>query len=127
MRLVPALVAAALVAATEGRCASWTWHLAAERYRRLNAFERAQCDKAAKLLKSKNPEAAANEYEKFKVQFPDSSALSVQFFVLGGIDQAQIVLGKLLKRVRHTVLVIQNVHPNPHTNHILVEREFFPR
>jgi TolA-binding protein len=77
------VLAAATLIAAEAVGASWTWHLAAARYRGLNAFERAQYDKAANLLKNKNPEAAANEFEKFKVQFPDSSVLSYVVFMRG--------------------------------------------
>jgi len=65
------------------RAADWTWELTNERYRQLNVFERAQYDKAARLLKEGNPQAAASEFEKFKIQFPDSAALAYVLFMRG--------------------------------------------
>ena len=53
----------------------WKWQLPVERYQKLNVFQRAQYDKAAKLLEQGSTKAAASEFEKFKVQFPDSPVL----------------------------------------------------
>jgi TolA-binding protein len=63
--------------------AQWTWKLEAERYGALNLFERAQYDKAKRLFEEKDYRAAAAEFEKFKVQFPDSAALSYVLFMRG--------------------------------------------
>ncbi len=63
------------MAARLGAARGWRWELASERYKALNVFERAQYDKAAKLFKDRNYDAAASEFEKFKVQFPDSPVL----------------------------------------------------
>jgi tetratricopeptide (TPR) repeat protein len=65
------------------RAASWTWELSPERYKRLNQFERAEYDKASSLLKAGNFVAAAGEFEKFKVQFPDSPSLPYALFMRG--------------------------------------------
>ncbi len=74
---------AALLCAGGARAADWKWELSTEGYRKLNVFERAQYDKAAKLLQENNFAAAASEFEKFKVQFPDSSALAYVVFMRG--------------------------------------------
>ena len=61
--------------ASAGAPKEWNWQLSTDRYKQLNVFERAQYDRAAKLLEGDNCAAAATEFEKFKVQFPESSAL----------------------------------------------------
>jgi tetratricopeptide (TPR) repeat protein len=61
--------------ASAGAPKEWHWQLSTERYKQLNVFERAQYDRAAKLLEDDNYAAAATEFEKFKVQFPESPAL----------------------------------------------------
>jgi len=61
----------------------WRWGLAVERYRKLNVFQRAQYDKAARLLRGRSYKAAASEFEKFKVQFPDSPILPYVLFMRG--------------------------------------------
>ncbi len=63
--------------------ADWTWKLNAERYGTLTLFERAQYAKAVRLFEVKDYRAAAAEFEKFKVQFPDSKALSYILFMRG--------------------------------------------
>ena len=63
--------------------ADWKWELPVARYRQLDVFQRAQYDKAARLLKENNFQAAASEFEKFKVQFPDSPALAYVLFMRG--------------------------------------------
>jgi len=63
--------------------ADWKWDLPVARYRQLDLFQRAQYDKAAKLLQENNPQAAASEFEKFKIQFPDSPALAYVLFMRG--------------------------------------------
>jgi len=75
------LALALLAAAPSSGAAEWNWQLSDARYRKLNAFERAQYDKAANLYKKKNYKAAASEFEKFKVQFPDSPALPHVIFM----------------------------------------------
>ncbi len=62
---------------------AWDWKLPAERYKRLNMFERAQYNKAKRLLENKQYRAAASEFEKFKVQFEDSSVLPYVIFMRG--------------------------------------------
>ena len=59
----------------------WSWQLSNERYRGLNVFERAQYDKAANLYKKGSYRAASSEFEKFKIQFPDSSVLPYVIFM----------------------------------------------
>ncbi len=61
----------------------WKWDLPVARYRQLDVFQRAQYDRAAKLLQDNNPQGAAGEFEKFKVQFPDSPALAYVLFMRG--------------------------------------------
>jgi len=56
--------------------ANWTWQLPVARYQRLNQFERAQYDKAAKLYEQRQYDAAAAEFEKFRVQFEDSDEIA---------------------------------------------------
>jgi len=63
--------------------ADWKWELPVARYRTLDVFQRAQYDKAAKLLQENSFQAAASEFEKFKVQFPDSPALAYVLFMRG--------------------------------------------
>src|ERR1700733_12457115 len=65
------------------KAATWTWELPAERYKKLDQFERAEYDKAANLLKQGSALTAAGEFEKFKIQFPDSSELSYALFMRG--------------------------------------------
>ncbi len=62
---------------------NWEWELNKERYKRLNAFERAQYNKAKKLFEDKQYRAAAAEFEKFKIQFADSSVLPYVIFMRG--------------------------------------------
>ena len=61
----------------------WSWELPAARYRKLNVFQRAQYDKAAALLRQGSHKAAASEFEKFRVQFPDAPVLSYVLFMRG--------------------------------------------
>ena len=65
------------------RAGDWSWELPIPRYKQLNVFQRAQVDKAADLVKQSAWAAAASEFEKFKVQFPDSPALSYVLFMRG--------------------------------------------
>ena len=61
----------------------WRWQLPAARYQTLNQFERRQLDKAAALVERKSYNAAAEEFEKFKADFPDSSLLSYVLLMRG--------------------------------------------
>ena len=79
-QFIVALVAC--VVATQA-FAAWEWELSAKRYMGMNAFERAQYTKAKKQCEAKQYRAAAAEFEKFKVQFPDSEALSYVLFMRG--------------------------------------------
>ena len=62
---------------------NWSWELPTDRYRRLNAFERAQYDKAASLLKNASYKAAASEFDKFRIQFGDSAFIPYVLFMKG--------------------------------------------
>jgi tetratricopeptide (TPR) repeat protein len=70
-----------LLASPVARAVNWHWALNPERYKKMNTFERAQYDKAAHLLETNQPAAAASEFEKFKVQFGDSPVLSYALFM----------------------------------------------
>lgn len=75
--------------------ADWNWRLPKDDYKQLNQFERAQYNKAAKLYergeesmirRHRRPDvkafnAAASEWEKFRVQFPNSSVLPYVVFM----------------------------------------------
>ena len=78
-----ALLALAVTAARPAEAAQWAWQLPAARYQKLNPFERRQYDKAAALVESKNYKAAADEFEKFKAEFPDSPLLAYMLFMRG--------------------------------------------
>ncbi|MFW5856290.1 MAG: tetratricopeptide repeat protein [Planctomycetota bacterium] len=58
-----------LIAAAPAHARAWDWALSDAQYKALNNFQRAQYDRAAKLVKEKQYKAAAAEFEKFKVQF----------------------------------------------------------
>jgi len=76
-RRTTAAVAALILAVTCAPAArTGAWELSTDRYKVMNAFERAQYDKAAGLFKEGNYKAAAPEFEKFIAQFPDSPNLS---------------------------------------------------
>jgi len=77
------LIALLAVIPLASRAADQNFPIAAERYGRLNLFERAQYDKARRLLNGGSYRAAGAEFEKFKVQFPDSEALSYVLFMRG--------------------------------------------
>ncbi len=72
-----------LLSISSVQATTWSWELPPDRYKKLDPFERAQYDKAAKLLKSASPAASAGEFEKFKIQFPDSTQLSYALFMRG--------------------------------------------
>ena len=74
---------AALLSAASLWAADWSWQLPADRYKQLDLFQRAQYDKASKLVQEGNFQAAAGEFEKFKVQFPDAPALAHMVFMHG--------------------------------------------
>jgi TolA-binding protein len=79
-----ALLACGLAAAAAAApVPPWTWELSTARYQKLNLFERAQYDKAAGLVKASGFKAAAGEFEKFKVQFPDSDFVPYALFMRG--------------------------------------------
>jgi len=61
----------------------WRWQLPPERYQQMSVFERAQYDKAALLFEQRDFDAAASEFEKFKVQYADSPNLSYMIFMNG--------------------------------------------
>lgn len=73
-------LAACAFCATAG-AEQWTWELTRDQVKGLNAFERAQYLKAAELFRDENYKAAAAEFEKMKVQFPDSPALPYAIFM----------------------------------------------
>lgn len=75
--LAVALLASPLLARNKG----WDWKLSGERTKKLNTFQRSELSKAMKLFEKKNYRAAANQFEKFKVQFDDSEALSYSIFM----------------------------------------------
>ncbi len=77
-----ALLTDVLLAAPRLR-ADWTWELPNERYQRMNMFERAQYDKAASQFRQNSYKSAAAEFEKFKIQFPDSENLPYILFMTG--------------------------------------------
>lgn len=77
-----------LLVADRAGAADWSWQLSADRYRALNQFERVQLDKATELFKKarrnmKACRAAAAEFEKFKVMFPDSIEVPYAVFMQG--------------------------------------------
>ncbi|HWE02929.1 MAG TPA: tetratricopeptide repeat protein [Tepidisphaeraceae bacterium] len=76
-------VAILLIGSVSASGADWHWQLAPERYKQMNAFERAQYDKAAHLLETNQAAAASSEFEKFKAQFGDSPVLSYCLFMRG--------------------------------------------
>ncbi len=80
--LLLSIVIACLLS-TSATAADWHWELSADRYKKMNTFERAEYDKAARLLETNQPAAAASEFEKFKVQFGDSPNLSYALFMRG--------------------------------------------
>ncbi|MCJ8330359.1 MAG: hypothetical protein HRT89_16315 [Lentisphaeria bacterium] len=55
--------------------ANWKWKLNGKNYQKMNMFQRAQYDKAAKMFNDKNYKGATSEFAKFKVQFPDSDVI----------------------------------------------------
>lgn len=61
----------------------WRWQLPAARYQQLNQFERRQIDNAAAQVEKQNYKAAAEEFEKFKAEFPESPLLSYALFMRG--------------------------------------------
>jgi TolA-binding protein len=62
---------------------AWSWQLPADRYQVLDQFERRQYEKAAALVEKQDYKTAAGEFEKFQVEFPDSSMLSYALFMRG--------------------------------------------
>ena len=94
---------ALLLAAVPALAKDWTWQLPAARYRELSVFQRAQYDKAAKLVEQSNYKAAAGEFEKFKVQFTDSPVLSYVLFMRGYCLHQAKFRNKAIK-VYHEVL-----------------------
>ncbi len=82
-----AILAVALLAGTL-HAQTWTPSLSAERYKALTMFERAQYDKALNLFrgaeKQRQPkvfESAATEFNKYRVQFPDSPVVPHVLFM----------------------------------------------
>lgn len=63
------------------QAADWRWQLDDKRYKQLTVFERAQVDKASELFRQKNYRTAASEFEKFKIQFEDSSIIAYVLFM----------------------------------------------
>jgi tetratricopeptide (TPR) repeat protein len=77
------IITLALMTAVVRADSQWTWELPVTRLKGVNAFERAQYTKAAGLLRGKNHKAAASEFEKMKVQFPDSELVPYAAFMQG--------------------------------------------
>lgn len=71
----------AIMAAGASADSQWTWELSKARFQRLDPFERAQYQKAADLFRRENYRAACSEFEKMKMQFPDSEALPYAVFM----------------------------------------------
>ncbi len=79
---------------------AWSWALTPMRYQKLNTFQRAQYDKAKKLFEQKQYLAASSEFEKMKIQFPDSPLLPY-FIFMNGYCQHQ-------EKNRHKAIKIYN-------------------
>jgi len=79
----PQLAILAMLASVTVLAANWTWELPLDQYKRMDVFQRSQYDKAAALFKKKNYRAAVSEFEKFKVQFPDSDQMPYILFMIG--------------------------------------------
>jgi len=77
------LLVALLLSLPSPVSAAWSWKLDAQRYGKLDMFERALYDKASRLFDAGDYRAAAAEFEKFKIQFPDSQMLSYVLFMRG--------------------------------------------
>jgi len=103
--LLTAALVAALVAAPVASlwAADWTWKLPVARYKTLDVFQRAQVDKAATLLEQGSFAAAASEFEKFKVQFPDSPVLPYVILMRGYCLHQAKVRNQAIK-IYHEVL-----------------------
>ena len=80
--LITTVLAVACVAQW-AQARDWTWQLPAARYQKLNPFERRQYDKAAALVEKRSYPLAAEEFEKYKAEFPDSSMLPYMIFMRG--------------------------------------------
>lgn len=83
MRIAACLALALGLSLATPAHAAWKWQLSKERYGTLTLFERAQYDKARHLFESGQYRAAAAQFEKYKVQFPDSPALPYVLFMRG--------------------------------------------
>ncbi|MHC4250680.1 MAG: tetratricopeptide repeat protein [Planctomycetota bacterium] len=81
--MVSVLLALAVGGEAWGRDHHGSWELDGARYKRLSMFERAQYEKAYRLFDDDRYAAAASEFEKFRVQFPDSPAFSYVLLMSG--------------------------------------------
>ncbi len=59
----------------------WDWQLPNDRYQLMSVFERAQYDKAARFFFLGNYKASTAEFDKLRVEFPDSSVSSYILFM----------------------------------------------
>jgi len=73
------------------------WELPIARYQRMNAFERAQYNKAAKMFKEGSYKGAAAEFEKFGAQFQDSEQISYMLLMRGRSLQMAKTRNKAIK------------------------------
>ena len=85
-RVFCALLGAAVTAcaaAPAGAQYGWRWGVDPARYKKMNTFARAQYNKASGLFEKRQYKVAAKEFEKFRVQFPDSAITSHVLFMQG--------------------------------------------
>lgn len=85
-----AIVLAATACPLAAAQREWNWSMPVADYKAMGVFERAQYDKAAKLLDGGNAAAAATEFEKFEAQFADSAGVPYVVFLRGySLQQAK--------------------------------------
>ncbi|MFT7512382.1 MAG: TolA-binding protein, partial [Candidatus Omnitrophota bacterium] len=83
MRFICSLLVAWLASTSLGFSADWRWQLSADRYKQLNAFERALYDKGRTAFEQREYRAAATAFEKFKVEHEESPLLPYVIFMQG--------------------------------------------
>ena len=84
-RAVGALLGATIILCAVAQPAraqyGWRWGVDPERFKKLNTFARAQYNKAVGLYEKGQHKVAAKEFEKFRIQFPDSPIISHVLFM----------------------------------------------
>ncbi|MFT5123153.1 MAG: TolA-binding protein [Kiritimatiellia bacterium] len=83
MRFICSLLVVWLASTSLGFSADWRWQLSADRYKQLNAFERALYDKGRTAFEQREYRAAATAFEKFKVEHEESPLLPYVIFMQG--------------------------------------------